>query len=187
MSFRSQRPNITFPLILCIVLVSSLMLLTIYPVAAASTTNQPLTAEECLDLGFVSADLRCSTCDELLKTTNDNSLDTECRQCCSSAADGDDSSASVSGASFVRGELHIVKRVVQRMVTYQTLVEKALPRFPSMRVVYQEFGAPRLHMYREGDSEPDVFPIHDWSTDTVVDFLEKKLGGGADKTKKPKK
>eukprot|EP00759_Apiculatamorpha_spiralis_P012940 PhF_6_TR19780/c0_g1_i1/m.28846 len=123
---------------------------------------------ECRALGFLPEALKCSTCESLLKSTNDASLDAECRGCCN-----EDEAGSVK---YVRGEFHLAQRLYARAVGYTTLVDVQFKEFSSnLKVVMEDYGAPRLYMYREAGGEAEVFSVSDWSTDTIIDFLRKKL------------
>jgi len=140
--------------------------------AAGKPSGSP---SECRLNGFLPDQTRCSSCDDLFRAIHDVELDEECRACCN---DGSGANAG-SGAKFVRGELKIDRRVLQRMSSYK----ESLTEFPQVKVVFEDYHAPRLFMYtsNEPNAEPEVFAIHDWSSDTLIEFLKKKLAPQVEK------
>ena len=136
-----------------------------------------LTAESCLEKGFNSLTLQCSTCQQLTAAVADEDLQAECRACCVSTNNSEE--------VYHWAVLEVDKHFVNSFPDVQAIIKKK--KDFGLFVRYRVGSRPVLNVYHnKGDQTPaDSIPVSSWNQETFVEYLSthlrvknKKEGGG---------
>lgn len=131
-----------------------------------------MTAEECVDYGFNSAALQCSTCTEVVSPIlGDSEILTRCNACCTTSSS---SSSSPSIEKYAKAVLEMDKR----SVPYLPNIEKVIAQKKALKLTVKfTYGMPRLLMYKaKDDSEAsETIVVNKWDVDTFQDYLREHL------------
>lgn len=125
-----------------------------------------LSTDECLDLGFNSLSLQCSTCDSMLRVVGDSVLHNDCTGCCQTP---------VSKATYQLAVLEVDKRFLTSFPNVKTFIE-ALPKTTkskkkdskkiskSIQVRYRFGVRPSLLLYNSKDDDipADSISVSSW-------------------------
>lgn len=140
--------------------------------SAAPAAVEPLTRNECLDLGFQSDSVQCGDCNLLLEHVNDLELHSECTRCCT--ADTADSS-SAAAEKYVLARLELDYRMVHPGSEWEKFFNDVLPTFNDRVVPFDTPRMPARLVMENADGEQHVVRISTWSVDLVRDYLKNKL------------
>ena len=130
--------------------------------AAISVVNEKV----CIENGFDSSVLTCTSCDQLKNVVGDEDLESECRSCCQEDA---------VDVKYEQAILEVDKRFLKGLTELAEVVK--MKKKLNLDVKYQFGARPMLHMYKEegNDVADESLAVHSWSKDTFKEYLEAHL------------
>ena len=130
--------------------------------AAASVVNEKV----CIENGFDSSVLTCTSCDQIKNVVGDEELESECRSCCQE---------DVVDVKYEQAILEIDKRFLKGLTELADVVK--MKKKLNLDVKYQFGARPMLHMYKEegNDVADESLAVHSWSKDTFKEYLRAHL------------
>ncbi|XP_032512263.2 selenoprotein F [Danaus plexippus] len=147
--------HICFPLLLILVL--------------APQTLTEFTSEDCASLGFIKANLLCSSCDQLKDFSLDQLVE-HCKQCCHS----DDSAPKEK--KYARAILEVCTCKFPAYPQIQAFVKSDRPaKFPNLQIKYLRGLDPIIKLLDKDGIVRDTVAIEKWNTDSVEEFLNTHL------------
>lgn len=140
-----------------------LLFFTAYSVTADFST------EDCTELGFIKANLVCSSCDKL----NDFGLEqliSHCKECCNK--DDVDSGQ----RKYARAVLEVCTCKFPAYPQIQAFVKSDRPaKFPNLQIKYVRGLDPIIKLLDKDGIVRDTVAIEKWNTDSVEEFLKAHL------------
>ncbi|RNF17293.1 uncharacterized protein Tco025E_04881 [Trypanosoma conorhini] len=142
-----------------------------WPVAAAAAAAR--SEEECRQLGFSRAEVRCNYCQPLLEHTGSAELWQECLSCC--AAEEQAPQRTFARARIERrGISYVIEDTRSELgMFYKRFKDKFGSR---VRFVEQKSYEPRLVLEDDGGGEDLEMSIVGWTKDALHDYLLQALG-----------
>ncbi|VVC89126.1 selenoprotein F [Leptidea sinapis] len=147
---------------------STICLLTILLTNFYSVTAE-FSTEDCASLGFIKANLLCSSCDKL-KDFNLEQLQEHCKECCHH----DDSVAKEK--KYARAILEVCTCKFPAYPQIQAFVKGDKPaKFPNLQIKYVRGLDPIIKLLDKDGIVRDTVAIEKWNTDSVEEFLNARL------------
>ncbi|XP_058838338.1 selenoprotein F [Topomyia yanbarensis] len=149
------------------------MMISIYVIFVSllfACIKSEFTSKDCRELGFIKAQLFCSSCNSLGEYGLDELKD-HCRECCQKDAEGD-------------GKLKVYPKAVLEVCTckfgaypqIQAFIKSDRPaKFPNLTIKYVRGLDPMVKLIDEFGSVKETLSITKWNTDTVQEFFETRL------------
>lgn len=130
--------------------------------------------EDCASLGFIKANLLCSSCDQL-KDFNLETLVTHCKECCHQ-----DESAPKE-KKYARGILEVCTCKFPAYPQIQAFVKSDRPaKFPNLQIKFVRGLDPIIKLLDKDGIVKDTVAIEKWNTDSVEEFLSAHLENEVD-------
>lgn len=124
-----------------------------------------LSAEECMALGLNNNLLMCSSCDAL-KEFNLNTLEPDCRGCCT------DDDVNSAPTKYPRALLEVCGWRLGAFPQVQAFVKSDRPAaFPNLSIKYVRGADPVIKLMDEEGEVMETLAIDKWNTDSVEEFL----------------
>lgn len=131
-------------------------------------TGSELEVGECLALGFNSAKLLCSSCDEL-KQFDLGSVEGDCKGCCND----DGGSAKLEGVKYEKAILEVCGWRLGAYPQVKAFIKSDRPaRYPGLTIKYVRGADPIIKLLDEDEDVADTLSIDKWNTDSVEEFLD---------------
>ncbi|XP_063635985.1 selenoprotein F [Cydia splendana] len=125
--------------------------------------------EDCASLGFVKANLLCSSCDQL-KDFNLEPLIEHCKECCHA----DDSAPKEK--KYARAVLEVCTCKFPAYPQIQAFCKGDKPaKFPNLQIKYVRGLDPIIKLFDKDGIVKETVAIEKWDTDTVEEFLRGHL------------
>jgi len=136
--------------------------------SSLSVIGAELDAAECLELGFNSAKLLCSSCDDL-KQFDLGSLSADCANCCTRDA----GSASLENTKYERAILEVCGWRLGAYPQVAAFIKSERPaRYPGLTIKYVRGADPIIKLLDEEEEVVETLAIDKWNTDSVEEFLD---------------
>jgi len=127
-----------------------------------------LDAASCLDLGFNSAKLLCSSCDDL-KQFDLGSLSSDCFKCCTRDA----GSATLENTKYERAILEVCGWRLGAYPQVAAFIKSERPaRYPGLTIKYVRGADPVIKLLDDEEDVAETLAIDKWNTDSVEEFLD---------------
>nr|BAM19212.1 simila to CG7484 [Papilio polytes] len=140
----------------------------------AQTCTAEFSSEDCSSLGFIKANLLCSSCDQL-KDFNLEQLIEHCKECCHN-----DESAT-NEKKYARAILEVCTCKFPAYPQIQAFVKSDRPaKFPNLQIKYVRGLDPIIKLLDKDGIVRDTVAIEKWNTDSVEEFLNTHLEKGED-------
>ncbi|KAH8345750.1 hypothetical protein KR067_003062 [Drosophila pandora] len=134
-----------------------------------------LTAADCRELGFIKAQLMCSSCDKL----DDFGLEAikpHCKQCCTL------DQQPAAQRTYAKAILEVCTCKFRAYPQIQAFIQSGRPsKFPNLQIKYVRGLDPVVKLLDASGKVQETLSITKWNTDTVEEFFETHLakeGGG---------
>ncbi|XP_017003526.3 selenoprotein F [Drosophila takahashii] len=128
-----------------------------------------LTAADCRELGFIKAQLMCSSCDKL----DDYGLDTikpHCKQCCTL------DQQPAAQRTYAKAILEVCTCKFRAYPQIQAFIQSGRPaKFPNLQIKYVRGLDPVVKLLDASGKVQETLSITKWNTDTVEEFFETHL------------
>ncbi|XP_068627770.1 selenoprotein F [Battus philenor] len=125
--------------------------------------------EDCASLGFIKANLLCSSCDQLKDFSLDQ-LVNHCKECCHN----DDSAPNEK--KYARAILEVCTCKFPSYPQIQAFVKSDRPaKFPNLQIKYVRGLDPIIKLLDKDGIVRDTVAIEKWNTDSVEEFLNTHL------------
>ncbi|EDV51941.1 selenoprotein F [Drosophila erecta] len=128
-----------------------------------------LTAADCRALGFIKAQLMCSSCDKL----DDFGLDTikpQCKQCCTL------DQQPAAQRTYAKAILEVCTCKFRAYPQIQAFIQSGRPaKFPNLQIKYVRGLDPVVKLLDASGKVQETLSITKWNTDTVEEFFETHL------------
>ncbi|XP_039485991.1 selenoprotein F [Drosophila santomea] len=128
-----------------------------------------LTAADCRSLGFIKAQLMCSSCDKL----DDFGLDTikpQCKQCCTL------DQQTAAQRTYAKAILEVCTCKFRAYPQIQAFIQSGRPaKFPNLQIKYVRGLDPVVKLLDASGKVQETLSITKWNTDTVEEFFETHL------------
>ena len=120
----------------------------------------------CIENGFDSSVLSCTSCSSLKNVVGDEDLEKECTSCCQEDA---------VDVKYEQAIFEVDKRFLNGLSELADVVK--MKKKLNLDVKYQFGARPMLHMYKEeGDDVADEsLAVHSWSKETFKEYLKAHL------------
>lgn len=126
-------------------------------------------AEDCASLGFIKANLLCSSCDKLKEFSLENLLD-NCKECCHQ------DSSTVNEKKYAKAILEVCTCKFPAYPQIQAFVKSDRPaKFPNLQIKYVRGLDPIIKLLDKDGIVKDTVAIEKWNTDSVEEFLKTHL------------
>lgn len=131
--------------------------------------NAEFSTEDCAALGFIKANLLCSSCDQLKDFSLDQIVD-HCTQCCHN-----DKSVS-NEKKYARAILEVCTCKFPAYPQIQAFCKSDRPaKFPNLQIKYVRGLDPIIKLLDKDGIVKDTVAIEKWNTDSVEEFLKTHL------------
>ena len=135
----------------------------------SSIVQAEFSTEDCASLGFIKANLLCSSCDQL-KDFSLEQLMEHCKECCHN-----DESAS-NEKKYARAILEVCTCKFPAYPQIQAFVKSDKPaKFPNLQIKYVRGLDPIIKLLDKDGIVKDTVAIEKWNTDSVEEFLKTHL------------
>lgn len=125
--------------------------------------------EDCTSLGFIKANLLCSSCDQLKDFSLEQLVD-HCKECCHN-----DESAT-NEKKYARAILEVCTCKFPAYPQIQAFVKSDKPaKFPNLQIKYVRGLDPIIKLLDKDGIVRDTVAIEKWNTDSVEEFLNTHL------------
>ncbi|XP_017072072.1 selenoprotein F [Drosophila eugracilis] len=132
-----------------------------------------LSGAECRELGFIKAQLMCSSCDKL----DDFGLDTikpHCKQCCTL------DQQPAAQRTYAKAILEVCTCKFRAYPQIQAFIQSGRPaKFPNLQIKYVRGLDPVVKLLDASGKVQETLSITKWNTDTVEEFFETHLAKDA--------
>jgi len=136
--------------------------------SSLSVLGTELDAAKCLELGFNSAKLLCSSCDDL-KQFDLGSLSGDCTKCCTRDA----GSATLENTKYERAILEVCGWRLGAYPQVAAFIKSERPaRYPGLTIKYVRGADPVIKLLDEEEDVAETLAIDKWNTDSVEEFLD---------------
>jgi len=136
----------------------------------AKASGEELPSDQCLQLGFVKANVQCSRCKELTKYDLDEIKDT-CLMCCQSASE-----EAIKSKKYASARLEYCTCNLANFPQIQAFIKSdRLKEFPYLSVKHVRGTLPIMKLMDLNENVVEELSVHKWDTDTVVEFLREHL------------
>ncbi|CAH0669068.1 unnamed protein product [Spodoptera exigua] len=133
------------------------------------SSNAEFTTEDCASLGFIKANLLCSSCDQL-KDFGLEQILAHCKECCHQ-----DESAPKE-KKYARAILEVCTCKFPAYPQIQAFVKSDRPaKFPNLQIKYVRGLDPIIKLLDKDGIVKDTVAIEKWNTDSVEEFLRAHL------------
>lgn len=142
---------------------------------AIVTATKKVKDSECLELGFISHQLSCSTCDEMAafeKLSTHTELLEKCRACCTESQTND--------MVYDEAVLRLTERAISAFPQIGGFVKHHIMKYPAIKVQWVTYGYPTLVLYKGGNTR-GVEKIWSWNEDQIRSFADFRLDNAAAK------
>ncbi|XP_047546100.1 selenoprotein F [Vanessa atalanta] len=144
----------------------AIVILTVY---LADISLADFSTEDCASLGFIKANLLCSSCDQLKDFSLDQLVE-HCKQCCHN----DDSTPNEK--KYARAILEVCTCKFPAYPQIQAFVKSDRPaKFPNLQIKYLRGLDPIIKLLDKDGIVRDTVAIEKWNTDSVEEFLNTHL------------
>lgn len=131
--------------------------------------NAEFSTEDCAALGFIKADLLCSSCDQLQDFSLDQIVD-HCKQCCHN----DKTASNVK--KYARAILEVCTCKFPAYPQIQAFCKSDRPaKFPNLQIKYVRGLDPIIKLMDKDGIVKETVAIEKWNTDSVEEFLKTHL------------
>ncbi|XP_013185740.2 selenoprotein F [Amyelois transitella] len=132
-------------------------------------SKSEFSTEDCASLGFIKANLLCSSCDQLKDFSLDD-LVVHCKECCHN-----DESAPKQ-KKYARAILEVCTCKFPAYPQIQAFVKSDRPaKFPNLQIKYVRGLDPIIKLLDKDGIVKDTVAIEKWNTDSVEEFLNTHL------------
>jgi len=136
--------------------------------SASTALATELDSSACLELGFNSAKLLCSACDDL-KQFGLGMMSDDCGKCCMRDA----GSAKLENVKYERAVLEVCGWRLGAYPQVAAFVKSELPaRYPGLTIKYVRGADPIIKLIDDEDEVAETLAIDKWNTDSVEEFLD---------------
>ncbi|CAD0198823.1 unnamed protein product [Chrysodeixis includens] len=148
---------------------SSVALLVYFTFNLVYLSNAEFSTEDCASLGFIKANLLCSSCDPL-KDFGLEQLMAHCKECCHQ----DDKTPNEK--KYARAILEVCTCKFPAYPQIQAFVKSDRPaKFPNLQIKYVRGLDPIIKLLDKDGVVKDTVAIEKWNTDSVEEFLNTHL------------
>ncbi|XP_021184618.3 selenoprotein F [Helicoverpa armigera] len=132
-------------------------------------SNAEFTTEDCASLGFIKANLLCSSCDQL-KDFGLEQLMSHCKECCHQ------DETAPKEKKYARAILEVCTCKFPAYPQIQAFVKSDRPaKFPNLQIKYVRGLDPIIKLLDKDGIVKDTVAIEKWNTDSVEEFLKAHL------------
>ncbi|XP_017018397.1 selenoprotein F [Drosophila kikkawai] len=128
-----------------------------------------MTTADCRELGFIKAQLMCSSCDKL----DDFGLETikpHCKQCCTL------DQQPAAQRTYAKAILEVCTCKFRAYPQIQAFIQSGRPaKFPNLQIKYVRGLDPVVKLLDASGKVQETLSITKWNTDTVEEFFETHL------------
>ncbi|CAG9091850.1 unnamed protein product [Plutella xylostella] len=150
-------------------MVSSKSIALIIALVTVTSVKSEFSTEDCASLGFIKANLLCSSCDQLKDFTLDD-LISHCKECCHH----DESDPKEK--KYARAVLEVCTCKFPAYPQIQAFVTGDKPgKFPNLQIKYVRGLDPIIKLFDKDGIVKDTVAIEKWNTDSVEEFLNTHL------------
>jgi len=134
---------------------------------ASTILGSELDSATCLSIGFNSAKLLCSACDDL-KQFDLGVLSDGCEKCCTRDA----GSAKLENTKYERAILEVCGWRLGHYPQVAAFIKSDRPaRYPGLTIKYVRGADPIIKLLDEEEDVVETLAIDKWNTDSVEEFL----------------
>ncbi|XP_026765295.1 selenoprotein F [Galleria mellonella] len=150
----------------CNIFYLSILLLSIISI---QKSNAEFSTEDCAALGFIKANLLCSSCDQLKDFSLDE-LVVHCKECCHKDV------TAPKEKKYARAVLEVCTCKFPAYPQIQAFVKSDRPaKFPNLQIKYVRGLDPIIKLLDKDGIVRDTVAIEKWNTDSVEEFLRTHL------------
>ncbi|XP_045459629.1 selenoprotein F [Melitaea cinxia] len=147
----------------------TLILVVFVTVYLTGSTLGEFSTEDCASLGFIKANLLCSSCDQLKDFSLDQLVE-HCKECCHN-----DESAPKE-KKYARAILEVCTCKFPAYPQIQAFVKSDRPaKFPNLQIKYLRGLDPIIKLLDKDGIVKETVAIEKWNTDSVEEFLNTHL------------
>jgi len=130
--------------------------------------GEKLDTAQCLEKGFNSAKLLCSSCEDL-KQFDLGKVAVDCVQCCTS----DGGSTALENTKYEKAILEVCGWRLGAYPQVAAFIKSERPsRYPGLTIKYVRGADPIIKLLDEDEEVAETLAIDKWNTDSVEEFLD---------------
>lgn len=147
----------------------SAVFLVCFAINFVHNTKAEFTTEDCTSLGFIKANLLCSSCDQL-KDFGLEQLQDHCKECCHQ------DETAPKEKKYARAVLEVCTCKFPAYPQIQAFVKSDRPaKFPNLQIKYVRGLDPIIKLMDKDGIVKDTVAIEKWNTDSVEEFINTHL------------
>ncbi|KAM3968256.1 selenoprotein F [Aphomia sociella] len=141
----------------------------LFSIVLLENNNAEFSTEDCASLGFIKANLLCSSCDQLKDFSLDD-LVVHCKECCHK------DKTDPKEKKYARAILEVCTCKFPAYPQIQAFVKSDRPaKFPNLQIKYVRGLDPIIKLLDKDGIVKDTVAIEKWNTDSVEEFLKTHL------------